>query len=230
MPWNRPTISTRYKSATSRLGMRGGAQRECIVWQSGLIGRQITGEVQHTLKGIAFELHLGKHDAQDERCHPDRYSSTCSRGYTRLRRRICSRHTTAWKFHAFQMPHTGQKCGKPTVLIIRSAHLRACMPPQPSCLPFPLPLGSPRQPSQKQRSNASLIGPSGIRPSKNARVLWGGSDSPTRGKLLEMAVALGVARYPESYENLGPLLFSAPLISATDNSISYRTGLNSTIS
>lgn len=58
----------------------------------------------------------------------------------------------------------------------------------------------------------------------------GGSDSPTRGKLLEMAVALGVARYPESYENLGPLLFSAPLISATDNSISYRTGLNSTIS
>lgn len=69
---------------------------------------------------------------------------------------------------------TGQKCGKPTVLIIRSAHLRACMPPQPSCLPFPLPLGSPRQPSQKQRSNASLIGPSGIRPSKNARVLWGG--------------------------------------------------------
>ena len=151
----------------------GGAQRECIVWQSGLIGRQITGEVQHTLKGIAFELHLGKHDAQDERCHPDRYSSTCSRGYTRLRRRICSRHTTAWQFHAFQMPHTGQKFGKPTVLIIRSAHLRACMPPQPSCLPFPLPLGSPRQPSQKQRSNASLIGPSGIRPSKNARVLWG---------------------------------------------------------
>lgn len=53
----------------------------------------------------------------------------------------------------------------------------------------------------------------------------GGSDSPTRGKLLEMAVALGVARYPESYENLGPLLFSAPLISATDNSISYRTRL-----
>lgn len=35
----------------------------------------------------------------------------------------------------------------------------------------------------------------------------GGSDSPTRGKLLEMAVALGVARYPESYEDLGPLLF-----------------------
>lgn len=109
-------------------------------------------------------------------------------------------------------PHTGQKCGKPTVLIIRSAHLRACMPPQPSCLPFPLPLGSPRQPSQKQRSNASLIGPSGIRPSKNARVLWRGNDSPTRGKLLEMAVALGVARYPESYENLGPLLLESAML------------------
>lgn len=41
---------------------------------------------------------------------------------------------------------------------------------------------------------------------KRPGALGGGSDSPTRGKLLEMAVALGVARYPESYENLGPLL------------------------